>query len=125
MVVRELLEKILPQGKKDAPFLLEREVLLLKRNLRELKGLEAAILFGSRARGDFDADSDYDLLLVFDKVNSNVKESVDNLSVRLLLLSPPIVIGPLIKAKGDRISEPLAREILRDGIVLFGRKAAH
>ncbi len=57
--------------------------------LKEIKGrfkgnLKRAILFGSRARGDNEPYSDYDLILVFREVNSQIKEYLDELDGEML-----------------------------------------
>lgn len=46
--------------------------------------IKKIILFGSRARNDYTQDSDYDLLIVFDKVTSNIKNTIDDISGDLL-----------------------------------------
>ena len=48
------------------------------------KHLRRIILFGSRARGDAHPDSDYDLLVVVDEVNSNVKDTIDEIAGEML-----------------------------------------
>lgn len=47
--------------------------------------LKQVVIFGSRARGDASADSDYDCLLVFDQVTRNIKEELEQLTGRYLL----------------------------------------
>ncbi len=46
--------------------------------------LKQIILFGSRARGDAEPDSDYDCLLVFDQITSEVKKRVDEIAGEML-----------------------------------------
>jgi predicted nucleotidyltransferase len=46
--------------------------------------LEQIILFGSRARGEAEPDSDYDCLLVFDQVTAEVKRDVDKIAGEML-----------------------------------------
>jgi predicted nucleotidyltransferase len=54
--------------------------------LREHFGehLKRIILFGSRARGDNVEDSDYDFLLIFDQMTSEIKESIRDLTGEML-----------------------------------------
>ena len=49
-------------------------------NSRLGRHLKNIILFGSRARGDNDTDSDYDCLLIVDKVSSELTDIVDEIS---------------------------------------------
>ncbi len=42
--------------------------------------LKKIILLGSRARGDNEPDSDYDFLLVFDKVNTGIIDRLDDIT---------------------------------------------
>lgn len=44
------------------------------------KGLKEIILFGSRARGDHEPYSDYDFLLVFDEVNPDIVDRLDDIT---------------------------------------------
>jgi len=46
--------------------------------------LKEIILFGSRARGDGDLESDYDILLVVDEVTPEVNEAVDDVAGEIL-----------------------------------------
>ncbi len=49
-------------------------------NLRLGKQVKDIILFGSRVRGDYESDSDYDCLLVVDNVSPGLIDIVDELS---------------------------------------------
>lgn len=44
------------------------------------KHLKQIILFGSRARGDYDPDSDYDCLIVVDDVTEEIVEVIDDIA---------------------------------------------
>ncbi|MEW6188627.1 MAG: nucleotidyltransferase domain-containing protein [Actinomycetota bacterium] len=46
--------------------------------------LKEVILFGSRARGDHDEESDFDFILVFDKVTSAIKKKVSDIEAEML-----------------------------------------
>lgn len=48
------------------------------------ENLKRVILFGSRARGDSAEDSDYDLLIILDKVTPETNELIDELSGEML-----------------------------------------
>ena len=52
---------------------------------KHFKGnFKRAILFGSRARGDYDSYSDYDLILIFKEINLQVKEYLNELQGEML-----------------------------------------
>jgi uncharacterized protein len=46
--------------------------------------LKNIILFGSRARGDYSMDSDYDCLLIFDNVSPVLIDRVDDITADFL-----------------------------------------
>lgn len=57
--------------------------------LEKIKGqfndrIKKIILFGSMARGDSDAESDYDLLLIFDDIKKEDEDSIENLASSIL-----------------------------------------
>lgn len=48
------------------------------------QNLKRIILFGSRARGDYTEESDYDLLLIFEKMTPEIKKYVDQIEDEML-----------------------------------------
>jgi predicted nucleotidyltransferase len=56
----------------------ERLYAVLSENAREI------ILFGSRARGDAERDSDYDILLLVDKRSRLLEDKVDGIAYEML-----------------------------------------
>lgn len=79
------------------------------------------LLFGSQARGDADADSDVDLLVVFDEVRDHRERRVE---LRRLLADMPFAKDVLVASAAD-LSRPLAgsalAEAVREGIVVYER----
>ncbi|MEK7821959.1 MAG: nucleotidyltransferase domain-containing protein, partial [Planctomycetota bacterium] len=53
----------------------------LATTLRERFGTHLAkiILFGSRARGDYEPDSDYDVLVLLDEVTKEIRDEIDEI----------------------------------------------
>ena len=84
---------------------------------------ESIILFGSRARGDYNEDSDYDILIVTEetfpfKEKIRISEAVRDWVVKLHIPSDIIIRScEEINYFRDKIGSVI-REALREGIVL-------
>ncbi len=50
------------------------------RKTKKLPGVKKVILYGSRARGDFQEWSDYDVLVILSKKNRNIENCIDNIA---------------------------------------------
>jgi len=86
---------------------------------KQLSGhLKQIILFGSRARGDYFADSDYDFLAVVDFVSPEIREIVDEVAGKFLFQYNVVFsIFPISEEKyRKRIHEPFLRNIRKEGI---------
>ena len=93
--------------------------------LREQYGSEVVLvsLFGSKVRGDFDEESDIDVLLVVETRNSQLWEDVVEIETDLML-KYDAVISSLIMGRDNyewhmRHRAPLYRNIEREGIELW------
>lgn len=86
-------------------------------------GLKDIILFGSRARGDFDENSDYDLLIILNEA-LNMKEKIEvseaiRTELAIQFISSDIIIKSSTEA--DYYREKIGsvvREAFKDGVVL-------
>ncbi len=92
--------------------------------LREQHGNEVVLvrLFGSKVRGDFDEESDIDVLVVV-KDNGHIWDDLVALEVDLML-EYNVVISSLIMSRENyewhrRYSAPLYRSVEREGIDLW------
>jgi predicted nucleotidyltransferase len=80
--------------------------------------LEQTILFGSRARGDFSVNSDYDFLIIVDKKENKQKKIVSNLCY-YFLDKYNVLISFLLYDKQEwqrKQRFPIGLNILREGI---------
>lgn len=78
------------------------------------------LLFGSRARGDATPDSDYDLLVVMDKVDQDVVREIDDMAGRALL-DYGVVVSAFPIAEEDRARRrygPLLINVAREGVAV-------
>ena len=85
--------------------------------------IEAVILFGSKARGDADAESDIDLLVKVDvetrEFRSRLWQIAFDISLDYNVVLSPRVIGQARWAELGRMRLPLYRAIVADGIPLI------
>jgi predicted nucleotidyltransferase len=82
---------------------------------------EKIILFGSHARGDFDADSDLDLLIILPTVVDRFEEMV---RLRLVLRDIPMPIDVIVYSRADveerqHLRGTMLYHALREGRVLY------
>lgn len=82
--------------------------------------LKQVILFGSRARGDFDPDSDYDCLAIVDEISPVVDEIIAEIMGELLYKHDAVFsIFPMAEERYQQdIYEPLLINVRREGVVL-------
>ena len=82
----------------------------------------SVILFGSKARGDGDAESDIDLLVLVDTENSEFRSELwriaSDVSLDYNVVLSPRVFGQARWAEVRRIRLPLYRAIVADSVPL-------
>jgi predicted nucleotidyltransferase len=101
------------------PALLKR----LRLGVNELYGgrIERVVLFGSRARGDAQEDSDYDVVLFLRGLGPNIWDDLDRIAqVTQPILEESGVIVNVVPIGADKYANltPLMHEIRRDGLEL-------
>jgi uncharacterized protein len=88
---------------------------------RAIPGVEKVILFGSRARGQADEDSDYDLAVVVRDLSDRrrVRRILSDLAYDYILsgffIRPIPLPADYLEPRGRRPTE-LAEDIIRDGV---------
>lgn len=89
--------------------------------IAKVQGVLAVILFGSRAKGDYDEYSDYDLLVVFEDDKTmwkNRRELYENVG-RLGLFTQVLTRTP--EELWEKTEPTFLREIFEHGIILYLR----
>lgn len=102
----------------------EKELLgRCKQFIRAIDPMADVILFGSRARGDADADSDYDLLILTDGDSGLKREDTFRRSLYPLELETGAILT--VMAINRQVWDstlyremPFGRNVRRDGVVL-------
>lgn len=98
----------------------------IERRIRATTAPERIILFGSYARGDADADSDLDLLVVVRDVQAPRQEST-RIRRALRGLAVPIDVIVATPEQVERYRDSIGlvyRAALQEGVVLYERAAA-
>jgi predicted nucleotidyltransferase len=77
-------------------------------------------LFGSRARGDADKDSDYDMLVVVDEKTADIRSTILDVEVELMDLYGTLVTSIVQSEATWKNNQrfPLALNIAREGLSL-------
>ena len=90
----------------------------IKRVNEEIPSIEAAVLFGSMARGDYDKRSDIDIMLIID--GEQPSEHNPTISKIITELHPHREIRTVLTNLHD-YDEDYYQNVLREGKVLFGK----
>ncbi len=91
---------------------------LVKKNLKD--HIKQIFLFGSRARGDFDETSDYDFLVVVDKKDKHIRETVVDACVAMMDKYYELIACIVCDEKEWESKKrfPIGLNILKEGIEL-------
>lgn len=105
--------------------LIERAEILkeIKQSVLAVDPGAEVVLFGSRARGDFHEESDWDILILADKEESdfNFKKEIRNALFDLELKYGEVITGIICNKffwKNKLDVSPLYLEVQKDGLVL-------
>lgn len=83
------------------------------------RNLKKIILFGSRARGDHSEESDYDLLVILEKVTPEIKKHVDEIEDQMLFSHGALFSTFLFTPEEleEREFEPFIMNATKEGLV--------
>lgn len=88
--------------------------------IKKLPQVKKILLYGSRARGDFEEWSDYDIMVLISEKNKGIEHRIDkiawDINYRKLVSIVPIVYAES-KFREDKY-EPLFMNVRKEGIVL-------
>ena len=104
---------------KDDPVVRDFVALIREKLGEHLKGV---ILFGSRARGDADQDSDYDFLILMDEKKKNFEDIIHDISYHMLDKHEALINFFLYPESEfiRRTYAPLFINVRQEGIHLYG-----
>lgn len=96
---------------------------VIKEAVDELLPGSSIVLFGSRARHDNSADSDYDLIIITDKTYENKEQRLLKSLIRKKLARHKIPADVIIQSKAEveinsKISGHIVRQALMEGVAL-------
>jgi predicted nucleotidyltransferase len=82
--------------------------------------LQKVMLFGSRARGDATAESDYDLLVIVDQINASVTKGIDAIAGEALIRHSAVLSAfPITEhERENRRYSPMLINVAREGMVV-------
>jgi len=103
----------------------EREAvqLFLERVRSDLRRVDiSATVFGSRARGEGDPESDLDILLVIEQDDLPIRRRIFDLAYEVFLATD-VLISPLVVSRGGLVElrergRHLIQDIERDGVLI-------
>ena len=77
--------------------------------------LHGTVLFGSRARGDHDPDSDYDVLVVVERLDRTIRKTISDCAWEAGF-EDCLVIVPVVVTKDEIEHSPLRSSLLMQAI---------
>ncbi|MBM3708323.1 MAG: helix-turn-helix domain-containing protein [Actinobacteria bacterium] len=102
----------------------EKKALLeLKKALFNSFSISEIILYGSKARGNFDKESDIDVLVILNaKVNDDLREKIFSLSFKIEM-KYDVIFGIIVESKDFWISPlakamPIHKNIYTEGVII-------
>jgi predicted nucleotidyltransferase len=98
----------------------QEQLIQLAQQVAEASGALQIILFGSATSGHITADSDIDLLLVLPD-DASPRKALVQAHEALLKRPAPLDLVPMRQSHWRQKASVLARNIARDGIVLYDR----
>ncbi len=109
-------EILMTPAEKDA-------MLRLQSDISKVDGVTRVVLFGSRARGDFNGNSDYDILVVMDQMDIKVKNEIIHV-LHEIEMDYDIPLSPVIRTENEyqknrQMGSRFITNIENDGIIIY------
>lgn len=104
---------------REAKAIAAYEKLLIKEFPKRLRRI---VLFGSKARGDSNSDSDIDLLIVVTKNGKHLRREIINLTHEPILHFEVLLSPITVEEKFFKEWSPLLEHIKKEGITLWKAK---
>ena len=106
------------------PYLTARERAAVSRFLERLEvecagAVQRVVIFGSKARGDHDPESDLDLLVVADAEEAELRRVARAVEDETDVLLQPLILPPQRYQEYQRLRVPLYVNLRRDGVELW------
>ena len=90
--------------------------------LRDRYGIDSAVVYGSKARGDDSPDSDIDVMIVLDEYTPEIEAAIDELVYEINLAYDCLISTVLFDrqelAEGPLGESPLYKRVLAEGVRL-------
>lgn len=98
------------------------EVLLSSANGDKIKKI---IIYGSMARGDNTSESDYDCIVIVEKIENEITDAIDEFAAEMLIRFGVVfsIIPVEENSFSEKIYNPLFININREGMVLWKKTA--
>ena len=80
---------------------------LLKKRIKAVTPINRMVVYGSRARGDAEPDSDLDIYIELPALTPTLRRTISEMAWEVSL-DKGVVISPFVAASRDLLSSPLA-----------------
>ncbi len=93
----------------------------IKSRLSGFEGVEKVIFFGSRLRGDFTGESDFDILVIVDSkdLKFEVIDIIGEIEMQLGVPISPSIYTTVELEENMRLGSPFFKHVFDEGMILY------